>query len=238
MLGGALGTNSTSDSSTPTPIYTDGDLSGKTIKQIATGDWHSCAIASDNRVYCWGYGSNGELGNGYEGQVNAPSAVNTSGVMSGKDITQIATGFNHNCALDSNGGVYCWGQNAYGELGNNSTTKSSVPVATSMNEFGGRKVKQIVAGFFYTCALTTDGSVFCWGTAENGRIGTGQTSGYSTLPVRINFGGKTVESISGHATHACAVISGSQELYCWEKITGDRLAMGQLLIVMLLHLPR
>lgn len=175
-------------------------------------------------MYCWGYGSNGELGNGYEGQVNAPSAVNTSGVMSGKDITQIATGFNHNCALDSNGGVYCWGQNLYGELGNNSTTKSSVPVTTSMAEFGGRTVKQIAAGFFYTCALTTDGSVFCWGTAENGRIGTGQTSGYSARPVRVNFGGKTVESISGHATHACALISGSQELYCWGK--NDRGQIG------------
>lgn len=223
---GALGTNSTSDSSTPTPIYTDGDLSGKTIKQIATGDWHSCAIVSDNRVYCWGYGSNGELGNGTYNQANAPVAVSTSGVMSGKNITQIATGFNHNCALDSDGKIYCWGQNAYGELGNNSTTISNVPVATSMNEFGGRRVKQIIAGFFYSCALTTDGSVFCWGTTENGRIGAGQTSGYSARPVQISFGGKKVESISGHATHACAVISGSQGLYCWGKNNRGQIGNG------------
>lgn len=235
---GALGTNSTSDEPVPAPVYTGGVLSGKTIKQIATGDWHSCVIASDDRAYCWGYGNNGELGNGTYNQANAPVAVSTSGVMSGKNITQIATGFNHNCALDSDGKIYCWGQNAYGELGNNSTTISNAPVATSMNEFGGRRVKQIIAGFFYSCALTTDGSVFCWGTTENGRIGTGQTSGYSARPVQISFGGKKVESISGHATHACAVISGSQGLYCWGKIIGDRLAMGQLRTAMLLRLSR
>lgn len=223
---GALGTNSTSDSNVPTPVYTGHRLSGKTIKQIATGDYHTCAIASDDKIYCWGYGVKGELGNSFNVQVNEPTPITDSGVVAGKKMTQIAAGFNHNCALDSDGKVYCWGENNYGELGDNSTTSSNVPVATSMTEFGGKRVKQIVAGFYYTCALTTDGSVFCWGTTANGRIGTGQTSGYSTRPVQISFGGKTVESISGHATHACAVISGSQELYCWGKNNRGQIGNG------------
>ncbi|MFZ1243394.1 MAG: hypothetical protein WAQ22_04625 [Candidatus Saccharimonas sp.] len=128
---GRLGNNSTTDSSVPVAVTTSGALSGKTIRQVAAGNAHTCALASDNQVYCWGYNSNGQLGNNSTTMSLVPVAVTTSGVLSGKTIRQVTAGGAHTCALASDNQVYCWGYNYYGQLGNNSTANSSVPVAVN-----------------------------------------------------------------------------------------------------------
>ncbi|MBF1024852.1 MAG: hypothetical protein HXK98_03090, partial [Candidatus Nanogingivalaceae bacterium] len=112
---GALGRGSTASSSVPVAVDMSGVLSGKTIKQIAVGDWHTCAVASDGKAYCWGYGvTHAELGNGTMSQANSPVAVATNGVLSGKTVKRIAAGFDHNCAIASDDKVYCWGDNGNG----------------------------------------------------------------------------------------------------------------------------
>ena len=89
-VNGALGNGSTNNKYTPAEIDMSGALAGKTIKQVSVGDWNTCAIASDDRVYCWGYGvSFGDLGNGTFSQSNVPVAVSTSGVLAGKKITRL-----------------------------------------------------------------------------------------------------------------------------------------------------
>ena len=124
---GQLGNDSLTNSNIPVAVNTSGVLAGKTIKQISAGGDHSCVIASDDKLYCWGFNSNGELGNNSSVSSSVPVAVNTDGVLAGKVIKQMSAGFSNTCAVDSGYGIYCWGYNSNGQLGNNSTNNSRVP---------------------------------------------------------------------------------------------------------------
>ena len=124
---GQLGNGNLKNSSTPTPVSTTGVLAGKTIKQITAGTEFTCAIASDDKAYCWGSNSSGQLGNNSTINSGVPVAVNTSGILAGKTIKQISAGSSHTCAIASDDKAYCWGSNSSGELGNNSTINSGVP---------------------------------------------------------------------------------------------------------------
>jgi alpha-tubulin suppressor-like RCC1 family protein len=100
----------------------DVDVGGAVV-QIAAGGYHTCALLDTGKVRCWGLGVSGELGYGNTkniGDDEAPSAaadVNVGGV-----VIQIATGFDHTCALLATGEVRCWGEAQYGELGYGNAT--------------------------------------------------------------------------------------------------------------------
>ena len=75
--------------------------------------------------YCWGDNSAGELGNNSTTQAKVPVAVTTSGVLSGKTLTQITSGYLNVCVTDSAGTAYCWGQDTSGQNGNPLTTATT-----------------------------------------------------------------------------------------------------------------
>ncbi|HEY0074895.1 MAG TPA: hypothetical protein VGB77_12385, partial [Abditibacteriaceae bacterium] len=114
---GQLGTGSTAGSWVPVAVSTSGALSGKTVTQIAAGQEHCLALASDGKVYSWGSNLKGQLGSG-GGNSPAPVAVDTSGALAGKTIIQIAASDYHSLALASDGTAYAWGNGGYGQLGN------------------------------------------------------------------------------------------------------------------------
>ena len=116
---GQLGDNSTTDSHVPVQVL--GLTSGVTA--IAAGGLHTCALVNGG-VQCWGFNLWGELGNNSTTESHVP--VQVRGLTS--NVTAVAIGYNHTCALLVDGEMRCWGDNYYGELGNNSTTSSSVPV--------------------------------------------------------------------------------------------------------------
>lgn len=82
-------------------------------KQIAGGHDNSCAIASDDQVYCWGANANGQAGNNTTNSSLVPVPVDTSGVLAGKAIRSIAVAPYHVCAIASDDKVYCWGFNNF-----------------------------------------------------------------------------------------------------------------------------
>ena len=223
---GQLGNNSTTNSSIPVAVNTTGVLAGKTIKQISAGSFHTCAIASDDKAYCWGSGSNGQLGNNSTTNSSIPVAVNTTGVLAGKTIKQISAGSFHTCAIASDDKAYCWGRGSNGQLGNNSTTNSSIPVAVNTTGvLAGKTIKQISAGSFHTCAIASDDKAYCWGRGSNGQLGNNSTTN-SSIPVAINstgvLAGKTIKQISNGSSHTCAIAS-DDKAYCWGSGTSGQL---------------
>jgi alpha-tubulin suppressor-like RCC1 family protein len=130
---GQLGDGSTTDSDVPVAVDASGVLAGKTLTQITAGQLHACAVDAAGAAYCWGYNDYGELGDGSMTNSSVPVAVDSSGVLAGKILTQITAGWDHTCALDNTGVAYCWGENGPGELGDGSTTDSDVPVAVDTN---------------------------------------------------------------------------------------------------------
>ncbi len=226
---GQLGNDSSSDSSTPVAVSDAGVLSGKPIKQISAGWWHSCVIAFDGKAYCWGYNNRGQLGNGSNSNSNVPVAVNDSGVLSGKTIKQISAGREHICAIAFDGKAYCWGSNDRGQLGNGSNSNSNVPVA--VNDSGvlsGKDIKQISAGSYHTCAVTSDNKAYCWGASFTGQLGNGSSSN-SNVPVAVNdsgvLSGKDIRQISAGNYHTCAAAS-DNKAYCWGANSNGQLGNG------------
>ncbi len=183
---GQLGNGSTTDSNIPVAVSTSGVLAGKTIKSISAGWNTTCAIASDDKAYCWGSGTNGLLGNGGTSLSNVPVAVSTSGVLAGKTVTTISAGNNgSSCLIASDRNVYCWGANTNGQLGNGSASNSSVPVAVNTTGvMPGGNARTIAVGGV-VCVTGFDKKTYCWGPGSSGQLGNaGNTS--SNVPVLVS----------------------------------------------------
>ena len=209
----------TSDGSSPPSAATTVTPWPPTAR-ISVGKSHSCTIFNGN-AYCWGDNTNGELGNNASSATPqaTPVAVNTTGVLSGKTLTQIGTGTGFSCALDSAGLAYCWGLNTSGQLGNNSTTQSNVPVAVSTaGVLAGKTLTQLSVGQAFACALDTAGVAYCWGYGQEGELGNNTVLANSSVPVLVNtagvLAGKTLTQISAGYEHACALDSAGAA-YCW-----------------------
>jgi len=215
---GQLGNNSPTNSSVPVQVYTSGVLAGKTITAIAAGSTYSLAIDSEGKVYAWGYNNSGQLGNNSTTNSNIPVQVNTSGVLAGKTITAISVGDYYSMALDSAGKVYTWGRNDSGQLGNNSTTNSSVPVQVNASGvLAGKTITTIAAGGYHSLTLDSEGKVYAWGNNSAGRLGNNSTTSAS-VPVQVNtsgvLAGKTITTIAAGNHHSLALDSDGK-VYTW-----------------------
>lgn len=171
-----LGNGSTSGSLVPVQITMNGALSGKTVTQMAMGNSFTCVLASDNKPYCWGANNRGQLGNGTTTYSYAPTAVTTTGALSGKTLTSISAGNTWTCVTATDGRVYCWGQ--IGELSGSYVINSSVPVAIdNTGVLAGKTITSVSAGYEQTCALDTEGKKYCWGGNSSGAFGNGGSTG-------------------------------------------------------------
>ena len=170
-----LGDGTTNPSLIPVAVNTEpgSALHGKTVIALAAGDSHSMALCSDGSVATWGYNGNGQLGSNSMDSSNVPVAVTTAGVLSGKTVIAVAAGGAHSLALCSDGRVAAWGYNGRGQLGNNSTTDSRVPVLVTISEgdLWGKTVIAVAAGRVHSLALCSDGSVAAWGYNSTGQLG-------------------------------------------------------------------
>jgi len=207
---GQLGNNSTTNSNVPATVDQTGVLAGKTVVAVAAGSSHSLALCSDGTVAAWGLG--GLLGNNSTGQSAVPVAVIQDGVLSGKVVTGIAAGSDHSLALCSDGTVVAWGSDSYGQLGNNSTNLSYVPVTVMQNGvLSGKTVTAIAAGFNYSLALCADGTLAAWGGDNDYQLGADGFIGQSAVPIAVfqsgALSGKTVTAICAGEDHNLVLCS-------------------------------
>ena len=118
---GQLGNGSLADSWAPAAV--SGLSSG--VESVTAGLGHTCALTSVGSALCWGLNQRGQLGDG--SVITAKVQVAVAGLSAG--VTTLSAGWGHTCALADDAGPRCWGNNQYGQLGNDSTTNSSLPVA-------------------------------------------------------------------------------------------------------------
>ena len=199
---GQLGDNTTTERVTPITVT---GLSSP-VQAIATGTDHTCAVTTGGDVYCWGYNTYGQLGNGTTTDSLTP--VTVTGLIS--PIQAIAAGPNHTCAMTAGGGVQCWGANWSGQLGDGTFTNSFTPVAvTGLSS----TVQAITTGSGHTCAITTAGGVQCWGYNGFGQLGD-DTFNSSPMPVTVTGLSSPVQAIAAGDDHTCSVNT-SGGVHCW-----------------------
>lgn len=164
----------------------------ETKKLIVSGDSHNCAIAFNDKVYCWGNNKYGQLGTSTndgrcrttidtDGTSTAycwsPQILNYGGITPGAKIIDIAIGSYNTCVLtdEASGNAYCWGLNNYGQLGNGDTTNRPTPIKVS--GFDNARIISISIGEQHTCALVSSDTMvgssnaYCWGLNNYGQLG-------------------------------------------------------------------
>lgn len=174
------------NTSSATPVAVGGGL---TFKKLAVGFSYSCGIATDG-TYCWGRNRFGTLGvdTGIctnQGAQNAlcPSAVPLK-VSTSQTFVDITAKERVTCAVTSSAAAYCWGNNAFGELGTGTTSVNPVPTPQPVS--GGLAFTTIAASQQAVCAATSDGTIYCWGRNNIGQVGQGSTTtAFYTTPQRV-----------------------------------------------------
>jgi alpha-tubulin suppressor-like RCC1 family protein len=168
---GQLGDGTNVERDVPTSLSTITN-----VKAVSTRYRHSLALKTDGSVYAWGDNSAYQLGNGLA--INSNSPVQVTSLTSG--VAAIAAGTSHSLALKSDGTVWAWGNNTYGQLGDGTNTTRATPVQVA----GLTNVTAIAAGNNHCMALKVDGTIWTWGDNVWGQLGDGTTI-QKTSPVQV-----------------------------------------------------
>lgn len=209
---GQLGNNSTTNS--PVPVQVSGLTEG--VKYISAGSAHTCAINKNGGAMCWGVNQYGGLGN--NSTANSSIPVQVSGLETG--VSTIKGGFRHTCALTTSGAAKCWGYNNVGQLGNNSTTNSPIPVQVTNLTSGTSKIG-LSEG--HVCAVK-NGAAFCWGFNNTGQVGNNTTAD-QRIPAQVSGLTTGVKSISAGYRHTCVSME-DKTSRCWGLGTNGQLGNG------------
>lgn len=230
------------------------------ITHIAIGSNHVCVVSGGD-PWCWGSNSYGQIGDGTTSNASSPTRVKNLGSSLGYAVSDLHTvpWAYHTCAV-ADSKAYCWGRNSRGQLGNNTTSsgatttpqevyrdgdglldKKVVSIRTSMGNSSNGSLTDypLVSGGMsraHTCALTSEGKVYCWGANGSGQLGNGtigseDVPAYSqTIPGLVGgeLSGKTVIQISTAHYQSCALTQegSARKVYCWGDSSGGKLGNG------------
>ncbi|WP_310391749.1 hypothetical protein [Hymenobacter sp.] len=188
----------------PTPAAA---AAGTTWTKVDVGRDHSLALRSDGTLWAWGGNAYGQLANGTPAGLATPRAVVTpAGAAAGTTWTDFAAGYYFSLGLRSDGTLWAWGYNPYGQLGDASTTSSLVPVAvvTPGTVGAGTRWTRVAAGNDHALALRSDGSLWAWGYNNYDQLGiqlsNGGTPPSSSTPVRETTNGTWSAVAGGYYT--------------------------------------
>lgn len=187
------------------PVDITGLATGVTA--IAAGGHHTCVLTDGGGVKCWGWNDKGQLGDGTH--IERATPVDVVGLSSG--VRAIAATGHSTCALTDHGGVKCWGDNQWVQLGDGTNIDRSTPVDVVGLTSG---VQAISPAGHHTCALLTTGGVTCWGFDYGGEVGDGPSGGYRSAPVDVVGLSGGVSAIATGGAHSCALLNNGN-VKCW-----------------------
>jgi alpha-tubulin suppressor-like RCC1 family protein len=198
---------------------------------LAPGSDYSCMLNPTNSIaYCWGYNTNGELGNGTNNNSGTPTSVATGGlsaIPSGTKLIAISAGTSNNgggmsCAITAAGKLYCWGDNHNGALGNGLKSPQSNPYPIAVATGGSSAIPTnavityVTSNNVTSCAIDSNGDAYCWGL---GALGNGTSN--NPYPVKVTKGGSSaiplgdkLIAISSSGVNQC-VVDEIGNAYCW-----------------------
>jgi Regulator of chromosome condensation (RCC1) repeat len=186
------------------------------IASVAQGLTHGCLLGDDGSVWCWGSNHYGELGTGGTSDTYSPVPVRVDGIPD--RVRQIEADETSTCALTEVGGVWCWGENTNGEVGDGTTENRSVPTPVTGLGSG---VAALAEGEFtnYRCAVLDDGSAACWGENYTGQLGDGTTD-KRLRPVRVSVIDDRLVAIATTLQTTCA-LTDAGAVRCWGWLWSD-----------------
>jgi alpha-tubulin suppressor-like RCC1 family protein len=200
---GQLGDGTRTSRSIPMEVMS---LAGGAASVVA-GWGHTCILSSGGGVKCWGNNENGQLGYGETVEYRFTPV----GVLDlGSGVIGIGAGGGHMCALLAGGGIRCWGNNKYGQLGDGTAQTRLVPVAVEGISQGAARV---AAGWNHTCAAMGNGELQCWGWNYYGQLGDGMRA-TQIRPVTVKRMMEDATDVAAGWAHTCA-ITAAGGVKCW-----------------------
>ncbi|WP_415331908.1 RCC1 domain-containing protein, partial [Clostridium perfringens] len=219
---GQLGNGTTTRSGTPIKVNGNGAIGTSTkIVSVSAGADSISAIDSEGNLYTWGRNDYGQLGNGTTTHSIKPIKVNGNGAIgTSTKIVSVSAGEDSISAIDSEGNLYTWGRNQYGQLGNGTTTHSTKPIKVNGNGAIGTstKIVSIATAYFNISAIDSEGNLYTWGRNQYGQLGNGTTTSSGT-PIKVNGNGaigtstKIVSIATGY--DSISAIDSEGNLYTW-----------------------
>jgi alpha-tubulin suppressor-like RCC1 family protein len=208
---GQIGDGSTSTRLQPVPV-----AGGHLFRRIDSEFFHTCGVSyPDNKAYCWGYNFYGQVGDGTTTDRLKPALV-----AGGLRFRLVSTGGVHTCGVTTNDRAFCWGSNQYGQIGDNTTVgKRLMPRLV----VGGYAFRQLDAGNYHSCAVTTGSVAYCWGNGRQGQVGNGFTN-LAFSPKRV-AGGLLFDRVTAGLTHSCGETTANRA-YCWGDNDSGQLGDG------------
>jgi alpha-tubulin suppressor-like RCC1 family protein len=210
---GQLGSGSADAIPHPVPVRVGGKLKFTTL---VAGFTHTCGIARDGAAFCWGANDNAQLGDGTS--KTSPTPVRVAGEVR---FRAIGPGGSHTCAVSTDGVGYCWGGNWHGQLGvghhdgdppEHLRLRVPTPIQTEL------RFRAAVAGGISSCGIALDGKAYCWGSPQEGRLGTGATDAANkfadkTVPTAV-AGDVVFATVTPRSWHTCG-LSSTNAVFCW-----------------------
>jgi alpha-tubulin suppressor-like RCC1 family protein len=194
----------------------------QTYPQIFTGRRNTCGIDASGKLFCWGDGSQGQLGDAYTRNCIGGGDCTTTPVSIAPELTfrSVSIGDQFICGVTTSSVGYCWGLPFHGALGDSTGIQRRVPTRVAGNHL----FTKISAGTMLSaCGLGTDGETYCWGWDRNGQLGAGQQDLYcppdnffdpcNFAPARV-LGGLHFTDVQVGTEYACG-LTGGGTVYCW-----------------------
>jgi alpha-tubulin suppressor-like RCC1 family protein len=208
---------------------------------LASGRHHQMMVRSDGTVWTVGRNTDGQLGTGQvitrsDGtKVVEPAtsdvAVQVLGLPTDASVVSVAAGLYHSLVLLSDGRVYGWGRGTSGLLGSTAASIQITPVQVQFPANMSSSVVALSAGESYSLALLADGTVYAWGSAVDGALGNGTTSGVFSTPVKVQFPttSPVVAIASGQNHNLAVLVDGTNHVvYAWGNNSSGKLGLDPL----------